>query len=273
MEVKATAALGEDPYQLLGKGLKADRDQLFVVVAVSGAVISPDMHDVVLCVCPRRLVQQAGRKVSRCGSSNRSDMQVASGVKPLSVYMSKVGVANQERREPALLWQSQCRRRLSCAVQSWGLGCGRGNSVCYSRRRSVWSVGCGNGLWSVGCSNGLWSAGCGNGLWQRSVECGLWQRSVECGLWQRSVECGLWQQSVECGLWQRSVECGLWQRSVECGLWQRSVECGLWQQSVECGLWQRSVECGLWQRSVECGLWQRSVECGLWQRSVKCGSP
>ena len=35
MEVKATAALGEDPYQLLGKGLKADHDQLFVVVAVS----------------------------------------------------------------------------------------------------------------------------------------------------------------------------------------------------------------------------------------------
>ena len=157
MEVKATAALGEDPYQLLGKGLKADRDQLFVVVAVSGAVISPDMHDDVLCVCPRRLVQQAGRKVSRCGSSNRSDMQVASVVKPLPVYMSYVGVANQERREPAFLWQPQCRRRLSCAVQSWslwGVGCGSGNSllsVRCSRRRSVWSAGCGNGLWSVGC--------------------------------------------------------------------------------------------------------------------------
>ena len=120
-------SFGEDPYQLLGKGLKADHDQLFVVVAV----ICPDMHDDVLCVCPRRLVQQAGRNISRCGSYNCSDMQVASGVKPLSVYMSKVGVANQERREPALLWQSQCRRRLSCAVQSWGVGCGRGNSVCY----------------------------------------------------------------------------------------------------------------------------------------------
>ena len=118
------SSFGEDPYQLLGMGLKADHDQLFVVVAVSGAVICPDMHDDVLCVCPRRLVQQAGRNVSRCGSSNCSDMQVASGVKPLSVYMSKVGVANQERREPALLWQSQCRRRLSCAVQSWGVGCG-----------------------------------------------------------------------------------------------------------------------------------------------------
>ena len=59
------------------------------------------MHDYVLRVCPRRLVQQAGRNVSRCGSSNRSDMQVASGVKPLPVYMSKVGVTNQERREPS----------------------------------------------------------------------------------------------------------------------------------------------------------------------------
>ena len=147
----------EDPYQLLGNGLKADRDQLLVVVAVSGAVICPDMHDDVLCVCPRRLVQQAGRKVSRCGSSNRSDMQVASVVKPLPVYMSYAGVANQERREPAFLWQPQCRRRLSCAVQSWslwGVGCGSGNSllsVRCSRRRSVWSAGCGNGLWSVGC--------------------------------------------------------------------------------------------------------------------------
>ena len=50
-------SFGEDPYQLLGKGLEADHDQLFVVVAVTGAVICPDMHDDVLCVCPRRLVQ------------------------------------------------------------------------------------------------------------------------------------------------------------------------------------------------------------------------
>ena len=38
-------SFGEDPYQLLGKGLEADHDQLFVVVAVTGAVICPDMHD------------------------------------------------------------------------------------------------------------------------------------------------------------------------------------------------------------------------------------
>ena len=101
---------GEDPYQLLGKGLKADRDQLLVVVAVSGAVICPDMHDDMLCVCPQRLVQQAGRSVSRCGSSNPSDMQVASVVKPLPVYMSKVEVASREHREPSFLWQPQCRR-------------------------------------------------------------------------------------------------------------------------------------------------------------------
>ena len=87
-------SFGEDPYQLLGKGLKADHDQLFVVVAVSGAVICPDMHDDVLCVCPRRLVQQAGRNVSRCGSSNHSDMQVASVVKPLPDYVSKVGAGS-----------------------------------------------------------------------------------------------------------------------------------------------------------------------------------
>ena len=130
------------------------------------------MHDYALRVCPRRLVQQAGRNVSRCGSSNCSDMQVASGVKPLPVYMSKVGVANQERREPALLWQSQCRRRLSCAVQSWGVGCGRGTSVCYSRRRSVWSAGCGNGLWSACFGNGLWSVGCPRGTFLCSAGCG-----------------------------------------------------------------------------------------------------
>ena len=193
MEVKATAALGEDPYQLLGKGLEADHDQLFVVVAVTGAVISPDMHDDVLCVCPRRLVQQAGRNISRCGSSNCSDTQVASGVKPLSVYMSKVGVANQERREPALLWQSQCRRRLSGAVQSWGVGCGRGNSVCYSRRRSMWSAGCGNGLWSVGCGNGLWSVGRPRGTCLCSAGCGRGDEAGSVGGGRSPV--WVWQSS------------------------------------------------------------------------------
>ena len=209
-------SFGEDPYQLLGKGLEADHDQLFVVVAVTGAVICPDMHDDVLCVCPRRLVQQAGRNVSRCGSSNCSDMQVASGVKPLSVYMSKVGVANQERREPALLWQSQCRRRLSGAVQSWGVGCGRGNSVCCSRRRSVWSAGCGNGLWSVGCGNGLWSVGRPGGTCLCSAGCGGGDDAGSVGGRQKSC-LGLavqlfhvclrfwWRQSVGSGLGRRKV--------------------------------------------------------------------
>ena len=218
-------SFGEDPYQLLCKGLKADHDQLFVVVAVSGTVISPDMHDDVLCICSRRLVEQAGRNVSRCGSSNCSDMQVASGVKPLSVHMSKVGVANQERREPALLWQSQCRRRLSGAVQSWGVGCGRGNSVCYSRRRSVWSAGCGNGLWSVGCGNGLWSVGCGNGLWSVGRPRGTCLCSASCGRGDDAESVGGWQKSC-LGLAVQLFHVCLrswWRQSVGSGLGRRKV--------------------------------------------------
>ena len=223
--VEGHGSFGEDPYQLLGKGLEADHDQLFVVVAVTGAVICPDMHDDVLCVCPRRLVQQAGCNVSRCGSSNCSDMQVASGVKPPSVHMSKVGVASQERREPALLWQSQCRRRLSGAVQSWGVGCGRGNSVCYSRRRSMWSAGCGNGLWSAGCGNGLWSVGCGNVLWSVGRPRGTCLCSAGCGRGDDAGSVGGWQKSC-LGLAVQLFHVCLrfwWRQSVGSGLGRRKV--------------------------------------------------
>ena len=204
-------SFGEDRYQLLGKGLKAEHDQLLVVVAVSGAVISPDMHDDMLCVCPWRLVQQAGRSVSRCGSSNRLDMQVASGVKPLLVYMSKVGVANQECREPSFLWQPQRRRRLSCAVQLWilwGVGCGRGNSllsVC-CRGMSLGSAGCrrSNGLLSVGCCRGtsLWCAGCGRGNSLLSLGCSRCKSLCSAG-WCQTALSRWWCWAVLLGrLWR-----------------------------------------------------------------------
>ena len=174
-------SFGEDPYQLLGKGLEADHDQLFVVVAVTGAVICPDMHDDVLCVCSRRLVQQAGRNVSRCGSSTvrTCRLPLVSSLPLSTCRRLESPIRNAD--EPALLWQSQCRRRLSGAVQSWGVGCGRDNRVCYSRRRSMWSAGCGNGLWSVGCGNGLWSVSCGNGLWSVGRPRGTCLCSAGCG--------------------------------------------------------------------------------------------
>ena len=154
-------SFGEDPYQLLGKGLEADHDQLFVVVAVTGAVICPDMHDDVLCVCPRRLVQQAGRNVSRCGSSKCSDMQVASGVKPPSVHMSKVGVANQERAESLPSFGSLSAGG-DCLVQfSRGVSGVVGITVCVTADVEVCGVRvvatvC--GVWVVGTVCGVWVA-------------------------------------------------------------------------------------------------------------------
>ena len=158
-------SFGEDPYQLLGKGLKADHDQLFVVVAVSGAVISPDMHDDVLCICSRRLVEQAGRNVSRCGSSNCSDMQVASGVKPLSVHMLESPIRSAE----SLPSFGSLSAGGDCLVQfSRGVSGVVGVTVCLTADVEV----CGVRVVATVC-----------GVRVVATVCGVWVVATVCGVW------------------------------------------------------------------------------------------